>query len=344
MRNVAINISVSLFVGALAFLFQNCSTPMAVDDSSVASSASSAIQLLSYPADQTVIAGSTVVLSASAYSATGDGLTYQWFKNSVVISGATASSLTLSAVTAADSGTYALRVSDGTYKVYTPSFYVQVGTSSSGTITIATQPLAQSVSVGGVAHFEVVATDASNAVLYYQWYKNGVALSGATASEMFLSGITSTDAAYYSVTVSNGAASLKSNTVLLTVVSAAASCTNGTLYNSHCYIYYTSTKTWTAAQSTCDSLGGYLVSISSSSENYFVYSLTKASVWIGASDQASEGTFYWTNGSALTFTAWNSGEPNASTSGEDCVEMTSTGYWNDNSCSTVLKGFVCELE
>ena len=37
--------------------------------------------------------------------------------------------------------------------------------------------------------------------------------------------------------------------------------------------------------------------------------------WIGASDLVTEGTFLWDDGSALLFTNWHTGEPNAGGSG-----------------------------
>ncbi len=59
--------------------------------------------ITSQPASQVVCAGSTVSFTVTA---TGTGLTYQWRKNTVNITGATTSTLTLNNVTAADAGNY----------------------------------------------------------------------------------------------------------------------------------------------------------------------------------------------------------------------------------------------
>ncbi|TAF78175.1 MAG: choice-of-anchor D domain-containing protein [Bacteroidetes bacterium] len=56
---------------------------------------------------QTVCSGVTLPLSVTA---TGSGLSYQWFRNNVLIAGATASSLTLTSVTATSAGTYFVSV------------------------------------------------------------------------------------------------------------------------------------------------------------------------------------------------------------------------------------------
>ena len=51
-------------------------------------------------------------------------------------------------------------------------------------------------------------------------------------------------------------------------------------------------------------------------------------MWIGLSKR--ESGFGWTDGSALAYINWAAGEPNNwEGSNEDCVEMFSNGYWND---------------
>src|SRR5204863_356008 len=59
------------------------------------------------PVTQTVCEGSNVTFSVSA---TGSGLTYQWKKGGVDIGGATASTLTLNNVAAANAGSYTVLV------------------------------------------------------------------------------------------------------------------------------------------------------------------------------------------------------------------------------------------
>ena len=62
-----------------------------------------------------------------------------------------------------------------------------------------------------------------------------------------------------------------------------------------------------------------------------LYSDTKLGnrgMWIGLSKR--ESGFGWTDGSALAYINWAAGEPNNwEGSNEDCVEMFSNGYWND---------------
>lgn len=97
---------------------------------------------------------------------------------------------------------------------------------------------------------------------------------------------------------------------------------------------YNSWKTWPGARDLAASYGGYLITINNAEENEFVRQYLLANlnnnIWIGASDIASEGNWVWTDGSQLTYTNWNSGEPNNSNYAEHCAEYYyGNGLWND---------------
>jgi len=86
-----------------------------------------------HPASQSVTAGSSVTFSVTASGS--DVLTYQWTKGGANISGATASSYTISSASTADAGTYAVVVTNtqGTASS-TPV------TSNSATLTVSSAP------------------------------------------------------------------------------------------------------------------------------------------------------------------------------------------------------------
>jgi hypothetical protein len=97
-----------------------------------------------------------------------------------------------------------------------------------------------------------------------------------------------------------------------------------------------SATTWTLAEADAQARGGHLVSIGSAEENAFVLAQfgnlggVDRRLWIGFSDTASEGSFAWSDGSPVTYTNWNPGEPNNSGGTEDWAEMLgSNGRWND---------------
>jgi glucose/arabinose dehydrogenase len=80
---------------------------------------------------------------------------------------------------------------------------------------IITQPVSQTVSAGQSVTFSVTASGTSP--LAYQWQKNGVNISGATASSYSISNITTSNAGGYRVIISNSFGSVTSNTAQLTV-------------------------------------------------------------------------------------------------------------------------------
>ena len=168
------------------------------------------------PASQTVTAGQTAKF---AVSATGSGtLTYQWKKNGTAISGATLSNYTTPATTSSDNGakfTVAVTNSAGTV------------TSNAATLTvnappaITSQPASKTVTAGQTATFSVSASGA--APLSYQWYKNGAALSGATAVSYTTAAATTADSgAQFAATVKNGLGTVTSGSATLTVNAATA--------------------------------------------------------------------------------------------------------------------------
>ena len=98
-------------------------------------------------------------------------------------------------------------------------------------------------------------------------------------------------------------------------------------YNGHSYYRSTGSATWTTAKSNCAAMGGYLVTVTSSGENSFLFNLWPSG-WIGLTDEVTEGTWRWVTGETYSYSSWNGGEPNNS-GNEDYVQFVSGGKWND---------------
>jgi len=120
-------------------------------------------------------------------------------------------------------------------------------------------------------------------------------------------------------------------------------------YNGHRYVLVNQNMTWPQAKSYAESIGGYLVTIGDEGENKFVNDLARTAGitdahWIGFSDEATEGTFVWVTGEPVTYTNWNSGEPNnAYGAGESYGEFWyNTDTWNDAPISETIP-FVVEF-
>lgn len=125
--------------------------------------------------------------------------------------------------------------------------------------------------------------------------------------------------------------------------------------NLHCYWFVRESKSWGDARNDCVSQGGYLVTLTTNSENDFLAALTVETTWIGATDgrQAKEsgsGNYAWVSGEAFGYENWAQGEPNAGDKDcgffekcyEHCATMRDDGTWNDSFCEDDEYPFVCE--
>ena len=118
------------------------------------------------------------------------------------------------------------------------------------------------------------------------------------------------------------------------------------MFNSYCYKYFETQKSWSDAKTYCQNLGSYLVTVHSQAENQFAFSLLPESretrIWMGGNDVATNGVWIWEDGKPWgVYTAWISGEPNGGNS-ESCLEIVKTNRgWNDAPCSNT-KPSVCK--
>src|SRR5207248_3153480 len=137
-------------------------------------------------------------------SATGTGLTYQWYKNDIGIAGETDSSLTLDKVKTSDAGSYSVTVSGLCGTPSTNSAMLVVNEN----LAVSSGPAEQTVCAGDSASFGV---KASGTGLRYQWMHDGTLLPGATDGNLNLSGVQSADAGRYDVVVSGVCGATQTN-------------------------------------------------------------------------------------------------------------------------------------
>jgi uncharacterized protein (TIGR02597 family) len=166
--------------------------------------------IITPPISQEVFAGSNVTFNALASGTIP--LSYQWQFNGGNISTATNSVLTKATVSAADAGNYAVVVSNSVGGVTSAVARLIVDVPP----TITQQPQSQTVNGGNNVTFNVAAF--GTAPLTYQWKKNGSIINGATDPALTLPSIGASDAASYSVVITNIAGAITSSDAVLTVM------------------------------------------------------------------------------------------------------------------------------
>ncbi|XP_041800622.1 C-type lectin domain family 4 member E-like [Chelmon rostratus] len=118
--------------------------------------------------------------------------------------------------------------------------------------------------------------------------------------------------------------------------------------DTNCYFVSTVKKNWASSRQDCIAKGADLVVIDSRIEQAFVNVLLKSgqNAWIGLTDSETEGTWTWVDGTPVTTTYWQAGQPNSHGGNQDCGEVLETssgvGEWNDDACSGE-QTYICEL-
>lgn len=151
----------------------------------------------------TLCSSSTVTLSANA----GTGLSYQWRKDGVNISGATSQNYNTNVA-----GIYTCIVTNNCGNTTSNSIAVNILPNNAFT----THPLSQTKNVGQTLNLSVVAT---GSILSYQWKKDGVNIPLANNSTYTKSGITTADAGNYTCVINGECGGPKtSNIAVVTVI------------------------------------------------------------------------------------------------------------------------------
>ena len=124
-------------------------------------------------------------------------------------------------------------------------------------------------------------------------------------------------------------------------------------FQSKKYKLYIDQLTWHDARKKCQELGGRLAEVRSVAENDFLMRLAierlQPALWLGATDEAREGTWLWNDGSGLAYNNFANGQPDRTTRGQNYLVMmikAKPGLW----CNQFPKstdwtpGFVCEWD
>lgn len=125
----------------------------------------------------------------------------------------------------------------------------------------------------------------------------------------------------------------------------ARPCTGGsqtmTAPDGSCFVFITTPVTFVDAQAACTQLNAHLAILPTAAMDDAAEAFVGLNdTYIGLTDLATEGTFVWSDGSALVFNAWEPNEPSngAGVYQEDCAIIAGARLgkkWDDRPCAPV---------
>ncbi|MBI3416709.1 MAG: immunoglobulin domain-containing protein [Verrucomicrobia bacterium] len=209
----ALDGKVFLFGSLLSFVSGQIVTANSVfrltDDGSTGGGAATRPSITTPPADAAVNVGGTATFSVVA--AGSAPLVYQWKKNGVAISGANSATLTIANLSLADEGSYTVEVTNSGGTIIGGPAKLIVNTPPRFT----TPPVAISVAQGATAALTAVVD--GQAPLSFQWFKNGLAITGATSATLDFFNAQKTDEGSYELEAKNSLGTVRSPSVQVTV-------------------------------------------------------------------------------------------------------------------------------
>jgi hypothetical protein len=193
------------------FISNSCGT---INSSSKILTVNSAPSIISQSLSDSVCSGQSKLFSVTVSGSTP--MSYQWYYNSTsnAISGAVNNIYTINSVGTSNGGSYYCKATNSCGTV----------TTSQINLTVKTAPIitAQSTSaircVGQSQNFSVTAT--SSPAPRYQWFRDDVAITGATNNTYDISVVASSDAGNYYCLISNSCGNVQSSIKTLTVNTA----------------------------------------------------------------------------------------------------------------------------
>jgi len=188
--------------------------------SSTISSNAFIVSVLDVPTIQTQPTVQTEACSATSFTlsvAANNTQTYQWLKNDVAINAATASTFNIPSVASSDAATYKVVVSNSCGYNVTSNAAVLVVKSAP---TVQTLASSNTLCVGASQTLQVSAVTNNGGTITYQWKKAGVNIPNATTASLALTNLQTSDAATYTVDVTNSCGTTTSPNFVITMTQA----------------------------------------------------------------------------------------------------------------------------
>ncbi|XP_004641302.1 mannose-binding protein A [Octodon degus] len=101
--------------------------------------------------------------------------------------------------------------------------------------------------------------------------------------------------------------------------------------------------TFAKVKALCTELRGTVATPRNAEENKAIQAMATDNVFLGITDEVTEGQFMYVTGGRLAYSNWKTNEPNDyGDEGEDCVILKTDGFWNDLSCRASCLA-ICEF-
>ncbi|MBI5689538.1 MAG: immunoglobulin domain-containing protein [Verrucomicrobia bacterium] len=166
------------------------------------------------PIDRQAVAGTAAYFSVSLSNAGTGELSYQWLKDGAPIPGATSTGYTINTTRESDAGAYSVYVTGAGGSVASKAARLTIVPTAAPAIE---RPTASVVTAAPGARGPLAASNniTGTPPLSYQWFRNGVAVAGATNASIDIASVAVTDYGTYTLTISNEAGSYTSMPVRL---------------------------------------------------------------------------------------------------------------------------------
>jgi hypothetical protein len=121
----------------------------------------------------------------------------------------------------------------------------------------------------------------------------------------------------------------------------ARPCMGGTLAmvapDGSCLVFVSTPQTYVNAKAACMAMNAHLAFLKTAAlDTFAIPMIGNLDTFIGATDNVTEGTYIWDDGSAVVFDHWGAGEPNnGGLNGENCAIITGARpekLWDDRPC------------
>jgi hypothetical protein len=122
--------------------------------------------------------------------------------------------------------------------------------------------------------------------------------------------------------------------------------------NGHTYQRIDAPQTWVNAKGACASQGGHLATLTSAEEDSWLWNnlgVSGQDIWLGGTDEVTEGVWQWITGEPWSYTNWGPGEPDNGAIGQNDLIYWSAypSQWGDYGAPTQADDaipYICEWD